>query len=67
MGNSAGNPLHRCSTLVVIFYVVMMATRTYENGMKVVGRVERRFRAECRGSTVRLTSTLQPIDTPEET
>ena len=48
-------------------YVVMMATRTYENGMKVVGRVERRFRAECRGSTVRLTSTLQPIDTPEET
>ena len=35
--------------------------------MKVVGRVERRFRAECRGSTVRLTSTLQPIDTPEET
>ncbi len=48
-------------------YVVMMATRTYENGLKVVGRVERRFRAECRGSTVRLTSTLQPIDTPEET
>lgn len=47
-------------------YVVLMATRTYENGLKVINRVERRFRAEYRGRGVRLATTLQPIDTGEE-
>ena len=46
-------------------YVALMATRTYENGLKVIGRVERRFRAEYRGRGVRLATTLQPIDVTE--
>lgn len=47
-------------------FVVMMATRTYENGLKVISRVERRYRTEYRGRGLHLSTTLQPVDIPEE-
>lgn len=47
-------------------YVVMISTRNYENGLKVVGRITARYRAEYRTGNVRLNTTLQPVDTLEE-
>ena len=47
-------------------YVVMIATRNYDNGLKVVGRIAVRYRSEYRGGNARLTTTLQPIDMLEE-
>lgn len=47
-------------------YVVMIATRNYENGLKVIGRIANRYRSEYRTGNVRLSTTLQPVDTLED-